>query len=129
MVAARLLPSGERLILAPGIHIALSTTPGVAVTDAITITNVGNEPADGVMILIENNAHVYPPLNTITDDTRCTTDIITTECTVGTLAPGASTSVDFNESATDLCSSSSTSMFGWSYAAEGSPLIFGDGPC
>lgn len=96
---------------------------------AVTITNVGNEPADGVVILISNNSSVYPPLTTITDDTRCSTDIITTECTVGTLAPGASTSVDLNESATDVCSSSSTPMFGWSYAAEGSPLIFGDGPC
>ncbi|HEY6785908.1 MAG TPA: hypothetical protein VI365_01230 [Trebonia sp.] len=97
----------------------------------VTVTNVGDKLATGVKINIEASGSAFDSIlrekNAFTDDKRCR-GRIQAECELGTLAQGASASVELSSGAGGLCNATSIA-FAYTYTADGLVSVGGYGPC
>lgn len=102
----------------------------------LTITNVGDKPANGVHIWLTNvpalGSDIFyaggPPQ--LSDDPHCSGRAPLTECSMGDVAPRAAVSVALSKAATGFCPSfGSTPTLSWDFGADNYPIAHGEGPC
>ena len=96
----------------------------------VTVTNAGDQPAPSVHVYISDDADPFAQ-EAISDDKRCDNQGNATLCTLGSLAPGASASVQLTAAATSTCDEgeNATPTYSWQYSPDASDYISGDGPC